>query len=293
MSDRVFADYNQAELDAQYDNQRACPDFAGILERAAQLSQGAAGLAGERDVRWGDDARESLDIYRPAAPGPLAGLPVVVYVHGGGWLILDKSSSAFAAPAFTEAGCLFVALGFHTAQSVDFSTMVERVRHGIGWIAQNIHRHGGDPARIVLVGHSSGTHLVTQCLMHDWTTLAPRARPFAGAVLVSGLGDLEPVRLSYRNTRLKLTQPDVARYSLLASEVSASCPVDVLAAQDDTQEFQRQAADMASYLHARGLLRQHYVVPGKNHFDVILDLADPGSRLFQGVHSLASSQGQP
>lgn len=293
MSDRVFANYNQAELDAQYDNQRACPDFSGILEHAARLSQGAAGLAGERDVRWGNDARESLDIYRPAAPGPLAGLPVVVYVHGGGWLILDKSSSAFAAPAFTEAGCLFVALGFHTAQSVDFATMVERVRHGIGWIAQNIHRHGGDPARIVLVGHSSGTHLVTQCLTHDWAAQPLGAHPFAGAVLVSGLGDLEPVRLSYRNARLQLSEQDQIRYSLLRSEITVRCPVDVLTAQDDTPEFQRQAADMAAYLRVRGLLRQHYAVPQKNHFDVILDLADPGSRLFQGTHHLATGQGQP
>jgi arylformamidase len=66
--------------------------------------------------------------------------------------------------------------------------------------------------------------------------------------------------------------------------------VDVVVAQDDTLEFKRQSAEMASYLQQRGLLRQHYEVPHKNHFDVILDLTDPGSRLFQSALSLATRQ---
>ena len=286
----VFTKFSQAELDAQYNNQLACPDFAGVLARCAQLSQDAAVLPCEREVRWGDDARESLDIYRPARAGPSVGLPVVVYVHGGAWLILDKDSSAFAAPAFTQAGCIFVSMGFHTASTTDFGTMVERVRYGIDWLAQHIHLHGGDPARIVLIGHSSGTHLVTQCLTHSPRSDALAKQPLAGALLVSGLGDLEPVRLSYRNQRLKLSAADAQRYSLLSNEVRVSCPVDVVVAQGDTLEFKRQSAEMASYLQQRGLLRQHYEVPHKNHFDVILDLTDPGSRLFQSALSLATRQ---
>lgn len=290
MTEPVFAHYSQAELDAQYNNQLACPEFAGILARCAQLSAAAAGLPGERDLRWGLDARESLDIYRPTSPSPATGWPVVVYVHGGAWLILDKASSAFAAPAFTQAGCLFVGLGFHTALTTDFATMVERVRYGIGWLAQHIHLYGGDPSRIVLIGHSSGTHLVSQCLTHSAPGEAFLPQPLAGALLVSGLGDLEPVRLSYRNKRLKLSAPEVQRYSLLANEVCAPCPVDVVHAQEDTLEFKRQAAGMATYLQTRGLLRQRYEVPHKNHFDVILDLTDPGSRLFQSAYSLATRQ---
>jgi arylformamidase len=290
LTEPVFAHYSQAELDAQYDNQLACPEFAGILARCAHLSAAAAGLPGERDLRWGIDARESLDIYRPTSPKPAAGWPVVVYVHGGAWLILDKASSAFAAPAFTQAGCLFVGLGFHTVLTTDFANMVERVRYGIGWLAQRIHLYGGDPSRIVLIGHSSGTHLVTQYLTHSPRSDALTTQPLAGALLVSGLGDLEPVRLSYRNQRLKLSAADAQRYSLLSNEVRASGPVDVVVAQGDTLEFKRQSAEMAGYLQQRGLLRQHYEVPHKNHFDVILDLTDPGSRLFQSALSLATRQ---
>lgn len=285
MNHRVFADFDQIELDAQYNNQAACPGFADILGHGALLSRNAAGLAGERNVRWGVDQRESLDIYVPASSGPY---PVMVYVHGGGWQSLDKECSAFAAPAFTAAGYMLVVLGFHTIPNVDFATMVERVRCGIGWIAHHIYRHGGDPQRVVLVGHSSGSHLVSQCLTNDWTTHGLSPNPFAGAMLVSGLGDLEPVRLCYRNNRLKLSQSEVARYSLLSNDVNARCPVDVVTAEHDTPEFQRQAMEVADYLSANRLLRKHYTVPERNHFDVILDIADSDSLLFRNTCTLGS-----
>jgi len=288
----VFNGYSQAQLDAQYDNQAACPDFRSTLDAGAALSRKASGLAGERGVRWGRDGRESLDIYREASGPGL--LPVVVYVHGGGWLILDKESSAFGARSFGAAGCLFVALGFHTAATVPFAEMVERVREGVAWIAQNIQRYGGDPERIVLVGHSSGTHLVSQCLTHDWASRGLPSTPIAGAILVSGLGDLHPVRLSYRNQRLELSQEHVQRYSLLRNPLTVRCPVDVVVAEHDTDEFKRQAADMAGYLERAGLLRHHYMRQGAHHFDVILDLADSDSRLFGETLSLASAHsGKP
>lgn len=284
MNTAVYAGYTQAQLDAQYNNQTAWPGFKDILAEAARRSHHARLEVVAPDVRWGDDARESLDIYGRAEGAPR---PVVVFIHGGAWLSLDKESSAFAAPAITAAGPLFVALGFHTAATVSFATMVDRVRAGMAWLVQNIHRYGGDPGRIVLVGHSSGTHLVTQCLTHDWTAHGLDARPYAGAVLVSGLCDLEPVRLSYRNERLALTPDDVLTYSLKHQPVRAPCPVDVLVAERDTDEFRRQSAEMASILRSRGVLRDSGTIDDRNHFDVILDLATPGTRVWRSVISLA------
>lgn len=278
MTSPVFHRYDQAGLDAQYDNQRACPGFASVLERARQMSLTAFVLPGERDVRWGDDAKESLDIYRPAEAQPGQRLPVVVYVHGGGWLILDKESSAFAAPAVVADGCLFVALGFHTAATLPFSRMVERVRHGVAWLRDHIGAYGGDPERITLVGHSSGTHLVSQCL-----TLPGMDR----ALMVSGLCDLEPVRLSYRNQRLRLQPADVRRLSLIHAPEPVCTSACVVVAEHDTDEFHRQASDMAECLRAQGRLLDHFTVADRNHFDVILDLADTQSRLFLTLSALA------
>lgn len=279
----VFADYTRAALDAQYNNIAACPASGQIQERSRALSLAARESVTHADVRWGRDARESLDVYLPAGA---AHAPVVVFLHGGAWLSLDKESSAFAAPAFNAAGAAFVAMGFHTAASVPFAEMIERVRVGVAWIIKHIAEFGGDPNRIVLVGHSSGTHLVTQCLVHDWSSVGLDARPFAGAMLISGLCDLEPVRLCYRNERLNLSPAQVLELSLKHRPVRAKCPVDVYVAQGDTDEFRRQSKEMAQILEGQGALRTHCVVPGRNHFDIALDLADPDSAVFKGVKSL-------
>lgn len=283
MTHTLFGGYSRSALDAQYNNIAACPQSEQIQERATTLSLAARQAVTWPDVCWGESSRESLDIYLPAR---VSRAPVVVFLHGGAWVSLDKESSAFAAPAFNAAGVAFVAMGFHTAASVPFARMVDRVRSGMAWLIRNIASYGCDPARIVLVGHSSGTHLVTQCLTHDWASMGLNPRPFAGAVLISGLCDLEPVRLCYRNERLKLTPEQVVEFSLKHCPVKAKCPVDVYVAQGDTDEFRRQSQEMSQILRDQGLLRNSHVVPDRNHFDIALDLADPDSSLFGSVKTL-------
>lgn len=289
MAAPVFASYTQDELDAQYDNQRACPTFRDALELGAQRGAQAAGLAGERNVRWGPHPLELLDIYRPPNGSDF---PVVIYVHGGAWLSLDKDDSAFAAQAFVDSGCMLVALGFPDVSDVPFAHMVQSVRDAIAWIHRHIARFGGDPARVVLVGHSSGTHLVSQCLTHDWSTVGLQSAPFRGALLVSGLCDLEPARLSYRNKRLHLTPDDVLAYSLLHKR-PAPVPVAVAVAEHDTDEFRRQSRAMADYLESLGLLASFEQIAGRHHFDVILDLCDPGSSLHRAVLALLADAPAP
>jgi arylformamidase len=292
----VFDRYTQEALDAQYNNQLACPGFRDTLAQGTALSAAAAGLPGARDIAWGPHPLERLDIYRPPRPAglgeaalqglPPALLPVLLFVHGGAWLTQEKEDSAFGAQAFADHGCMWVALGFPDAADVAFADMVASVRRGIAWVHTHIAEQGGDPQRIVLAGHSSGTHLVSQALTHDWTAEGLTAPPFHGAVMVSGLSDLEPVRLSYRNTRLNLDAAHVRSYSLAHAEPTVRVPVVVAVAERDTDEFRRQARAMADRLRDFDMLADFDVVPDRHHFDVILDLADPGSKLFRDTLAL-------
>lgn len=291
MSALVFDRYTQEALDAQYNNQLACPGFRDTLAQGRALSRAAGPLPGARDVEWGPHPLERVDLFGPALPASTA-LPVLIFLHGGAWLTQEKEDSAFGAQAFADHGCMWVALGFPDAADVPFAEMVASVRRGIAWVARHIAAHGGDPQRMVLAGHSSGTHLVSQALTHDWSKEGFTARaPFQGAVMVSGLCDLEPVRRSYRNFRLNLDAEHVKTYSLAHTAPTVRVPVVVAVAEKDTDEFRRQAHAMADRLRDFGMLAAFDVVPDRHHFDVILDLADPQSKLFRDTLALLERGG--
>ncbi len=113
-----------------------------------------------------------LDLYSP--DGAKAGdhRPVVVYVHGGGWSVGDKSNKIAAkADLFTAAGYAFASVNYRLSPDpVDPAFPADRIRfpdhpddvgEAIGWIDRNVGAYGGDPSRIVLIGHSAGAHLVS------------------------------------------------------------------------------------------------------------------------------------
>jgi arylformamidase len=109
-----------------------------------------------------------LDLYVPrrAAPRPR---PVVVYVHGGGWQAGDKRRIGHKARLFTRAGYLFASVNYRLSPSggppaperVRFPDHPHDVGEALGWLTRNVRRYGGDPDRLVLIGHSAGAHLVS------------------------------------------------------------------------------------------------------------------------------------
>ncbi len=100
---------------------------------------------------------QTLDVY-PAEGADAA--PVIVYVHGGGWSKGDKSRVGAKAELFTGLGYVFVSLNYRLSPRVRHPAHIDDVTAGIAWVVGNIAEHGGDPARIGLIGHSAGAHLV-------------------------------------------------------------------------------------------------------------------------------------
>jgi acetyl esterase/lipase len=99
----------------------------------------------------------SLDLY------PLSGsedYPIVIYVHGGGWAIGDKSNVVNMPTFFRAAGYGFVSVNYRLTPDVEFPTHAEDVAAAIAWVHDNIAAYGGDPTRLYLMGHSAGAHLV-------------------------------------------------------------------------------------------------------------------------------------
>lgn len=98
-----------------------------------------------------------LDVYYSEPLG--AHHPVMIYVHGGGWVSGDKSHLDAKPQFFVDAGYVFVSVNYRLSPQAKFPAQVEDVAAAVAWTVKNIDRYGGDPGRIFISGHSAGGHL--------------------------------------------------------------------------------------------------------------------------------------
>ena len=123
-----------------------------------------------RDVPYGKvHERQVLDVHAPAGA---KSLPVVFWIHGGGWQTGDKSMVALKPKAFTDAGFVFVSINHRLLPAVDMETITRDVARALGWVHKNIATYGGDPARLLVMGHSSGGQLAALMCTDDRFTKA-------------------------------------------------------------------------------------------------------------------------
>ena len=139
--------------------------FTGLLLLTIVAVSHAHAQQVMRDVPYAAvHARQVLDVYAPAGA---RNLPVVFWVHGGGWQSGDKSMVALKPAAFMAAGYVFVSINHRLLPGVDMGTIVRDVASALGWVHRNIATHGGDPTRLFVMGHSSGGQLAALMCTDD------------------------------------------------------------------------------------------------------------------------------
>src|SRR5215831_19483127 len=191
----VVLDYDQTTLDAAYDQAAYAPNRDQLIKRRITESEAVRRRIGEPErVAYGPGEIERLDIYRSEH----ATAPVFIFIHGGAWR--SGRSKDFATPAemFRAAGVHYVVPDFAWVQDVGGNLMVlaNQVRRAIAWVYENIARFGGDPDRLYVGGQSSGGHLTAVALTTDWRQhFNLPADIIKGCMCISGMYDLEPVRL--------------------------------------------------------------------------------------------------
>ncbi len=139
------------------------------------------------DIPYADPAheRQVLDVYAPPDAG---NLPVVFWIHGGGWQTGDKTSVQIKPRVLTERGFVFVSTNYRLLPRVEMDVLIRDVAKSLGWVHKNIARHGGDPKRIFVMGHSAGAQLAALLCIDD-RYLKEEGVPFAvlkGCVPVDG-----------------------------------------------------------------------------------------------------------
>ncbi|GLC41944.1 hypothetical protein PLESTB_001050700 [Pleodorina starrii] len=133
-----------------------------------------------RSVVYGPKPRQRLDLYFPPHAHPHACYPVVIYVTGGAWTIGYKAWGALLARRLSEQGVLVACLDYRNFPQGDALDMLEDVNTGISWVLSRIHRFGGDPDGVTLVGQSAGGHLAGLALIKQ-AEQAARGYPCLGA----------------------------------------------------------------------------------------------------------------
>lgn len=282
--------------DAQYDARAAIPEQAEI--RAAWRERSAHTRASVRcrlDLPYGDHPSERLDVFGPAPAHAGRPAPVLVYIHGGYWRALDKQDQSFVAGPFAEAGAVVVLPNYALAPTVTVRHIVLQMVRAVAWVHRHIASFDGDPARLVVAGHSAGGHLAAMMLVCRWAEVGPDLPPqVVSAVLaLSGVFDLAPLRRA----------PFLARdLALTAAEARALSPCNLPAPTrgrllavvggDESAEFHRQTR-LIRRLWGPAAVPVCETVPGRHHMNVLQTLAEPESWVHRLALQLLGIDGRP
>ena len=268
---------DRAALDAAYNNTAAVGQGRRdryVADWARRSEPFRHAPSARLDLRYDAGPRHRLDVFPVDAPGA----PMLVHIHGGYWQMFDKDPYAFLAEGLSRAGFTLALVEYTLAPAARLDQIVAEVRRAVAWVIEHAKGFGGDPARVFVSGHSAGGHL---------TAMAMTDRRVAGGVAISGLYDLEPIRLNYLNDKLRLDAAEAERNSPILHLPAAAAPLVVAVGADELPELVRQSEEYAAAWTARGLPGRYLLVPAHDHFSILEELANPHGAILAALQEMA------
>ena len=277
MSDTVFLHYDQAGLDAQINLRARWPEHEAYFARwAAESAAFRAERTARLDLRYGPTAGQTLDLFPAAA----ATAPLIAFIHGGYWQALDKSDFSYLGAAFLDRGIAYASLNYDLAPDARIGEMVVQIRRAFAWLQAEAPALGVDPRRMLALGHSAGGHLAAMALATDWQADFGVAEPaLAAAGSISGIYDLEPMRLCYQQPVLQLDPETVRDMSPLRIAPPPGARLVCAVGGEETDEFLRQQAAFAADWRRQGAELDALVIETQTHFSILDLLLDPAHPL--------------
>jgi len=257
----------------------------------ACLLLGSAARAAEpkvqRDVPYAEPKheRQTLDIYSPAEG---KNLPVVVWIHGGGWQAGSKADVQKKPQAFTDKGCVFVAINYRLLPSVTIKQMAGDVAKAIRWVHDHAKDFGGDPDRLLVMGHSAGAQLAALICTDD-RYLKEEKLSLAiikGCVPVDGdtydvplqIATVEQRRADIYRKKFgdEASQKDLSPIAHVAK--GKQIPPVLILHVAEHPEVKLQSQKLAQALQDAGLSGKAYPAEGTNHTTINADLGTPDDK---------------
>jgi arylformamidase len=261
----VFRGMDRAALDAGLNNGKAVPNSgeitAGWQKRSDALR---AAHPDSLDLRYGKDERNRIDVFE-AKPGA----PLFVFLHGGYWQSRQKELFSFVAEGPLAHGINVALVGYTLAPEKRLDGIVGEVRAALDFLAKKY-----PDRKIIVSGWSAGGHLTAMVMDHP----AVKA-----GLAISGVYDLEPIRLSYLNEKLRLDEAEQKRNSPMLQAPKWDKPFTLTYGGDELPELRRQSEAYAQVVKHAKL----QPVPGRNHFTMLDELRAPDGALAKMARDLA------
>ena len=240
-----------------------------------------------RDVRYGEGPKQTVDLFPAERPRG-----ALLFIHGGYWRALDKDDHSFIAPPFVAEGIGVAVVNYDLCPGVRIAHIAEQCRQAVDWLTREGESHGVPAQRLIVGGHSAGGHLTAMMFATDWKARGTSANAIVGGVSISGVFDLEPlVEVSF-NSDLGLDLQSAREVSPIRLDPWVDAPLLLAAGADETSEFIRQSRCLwQSWPRCRPRTRDGPLfVPGKHHFSVLTEFADPQSELFAASMGIFDSE---
>jgi arylformamidase len=137
-----------------------------VVAQSQTAVSATAKMIVKQDIPYAEpaDPRQKVDVY---APEGAKNLPVVFWIHGGGWQAGDRTNVQVKPQAFVDRGFVFVSTGYRLLPNVDMGTIFRDIARSVRWVHGHIAEHGGDPKRILVMGHSAGAQLAALISIDD------------------------------------------------------------------------------------------------------------------------------
>lgn len=263
------------DLEADYNNRALVPDHPDIIARWRQEAEAVRARHAPEVLEYGPGERERIDWIDA---GPHA--PVAVFLHGGYWQAMERSTFTWIAPALTANGVSVAVVGYDLAPGMRLGRIISQVRRAVDLIRERTGR------RPLVFGHSAGGCMAAAMLSEG------RAR---AALAISGVFDLEPLLRTSLNAALDLSPAEARALSPIHWPApDGSTPgghaLDVWVGAAESPEFIRQSREMAAVWGGKGVDTHVELMDGLNHFTVLDPLRDPQSALVQRLVELAKAE---
>jgi len=235
------------------------------------------------DIPYGGAAGQTLDLF-PVQSGAHGDVPLLVFIHGGYWRSLDKSDFSYVAPPFTHAGAAVAVINYRLVPGVPLEEVVRDTLMAVTWCYLHAGHYGANPHHLYVAGHSAGGHLAAMMLAAQWPRWHGALPPevVRGALAVSGLYDLEPLRYAqFLNSDLKLDAKRALALSPALMPPATHAPLITAVGGNESSEFKRQSQFLAQQW--KSVFLKDVPMPGFDHFSICTDFGNRDSLLVKAM----------